>query len=584
MATARTQIDALTSEIAGHLQRGSLVVWCGAGISVPAGLPIVADLVKAVLGHSALSEEESERVAHAVPSRLPFERLMEVLLEGMDDVARRDFLAVFSAGRPGLHHVFLGRLVKKNLLRAIFTTNFDPHIEKALEVESLVRHRDFEVCADQDTFNEMAWPPTRPRIVKLHGSVEDPDRLGATVARVAAPGAVQRVVGPTRWAFRDGPHAAVLVMGYSFSDRFDLSPAIVGCGGADTRKLVVDLQFEEKDDNSLDVESEPRWGGDVPHPASGFENRWHVYGDWSQVIRRLGQVLDLGELPAHDPDSTWRGILDESFRRLDKKQPGLPSVVLAGQLLVMIGDDAAAVPYLRTASKIAAAGTYEKVHLSTLQVLGGALVRAGDAQGAVQVLKGAEELAEGIDQGRYSDHVQALLGMLHQNLGAGHTTAALQYYDRALTVARGNDSAELSLVPHLEGLAASWMRIGDFDAAEQAHRQALTIVEPSGDLYRTAEVYGNMGTMFYMLRDYDQALLWYEKARSTSKLCGDVEKEGIHVLNMANLFAKQGKYREALELYATARKLLLAVLPEGHHLVKTLAANERVARKRAEEH
>lgn len=62
-----------------------------------------------------------------------------------------------------------------------------------------------------------------------------------------------------------------------------------------------------------------------------------------------------------------------------------------------------------------------------------------------------------------------------------------------------------ALVPHLGGSAASWMRIGDFDPAEEAHRRALAIVEPSGDLYRTAEVYGDMGRCS-ILRDYEQAL------------------------------------------------------------------------------
>jgi tetratricopeptide (TPR) repeat protein len=577
---ADMDIERLIYAIADRLRRAGLIVWCGAGISVASGLPVVRDFVAAILNHTDLASDERARIAEAVPSRLPFERLMEVVLEGMDVTARREVLAVFGAGQPSRHHVFIARLAKRGMLKAIFTTNFDPHLEDACAEEGMERGRDFEVCSNHAAFAALVWPPERPRIVKLHGTVEDPEKLAITVARVATPGSVQNVVAPVRWAFGKGTNAGVLALGYSFSDRFDLSPAIAGSGGAGNQKLIVDLQFTKAGDHSFAVGQTPRWGSEIPHPLSSFENRWHVYGDWSEVLRRVGEILELEDPVAGKEGVAWRELLDDSFDRLDKMQPGLPRVVLAGQMLSMIGDDVAAVPYLRRSVEIAEKGRFERVHLAALQALGGALVRAGDVQGAFSVLEEAERLASKIDGGQHADHVQALLGMLYQDLGAAYTSRARDHYDHALQIARRSERG-VELVPHLAGLASSWMRIGDFDAAEQAHRQALAIVEESGDLYRKADVYGNIGTMFYMLRDYREALKWYQKARATAQLAGDVEKEGIHVLNMANLFAKEGKYREALALYREARGLLRVVLPEGHPTVQVLIANESLARKRA---
>ena len=75
----------------------------------------------------------------------------------------------------------------------------------------------------------------------------------------------------------------------------------------------------------------------------------------------------------------------------------------------------------------------------------------------------------------------------------------------------------------------------------------------------------------------DEALEWYEKARALAKLCGDAEKEGIHVLNLANLFAKQAEYPKALSLYAEARDLLNLALPAQHRTLQILVRNEKRA-------
>ena len=167
------------------------------------------------------------------------------------------------------------------------------------------------------------------------------------------------------------------------------------------------------------------------------------------------------------------------------------------------------------------------------------LIETGDSNATLAVLKEAESLAQKVDEGRHADHVRSLLGILHGNVGTQYILEAHRYHAKALAVAQAtlassasvHHSADLALVPHLSGLAGAWMRIGDFDAAEEAYMRAKPIVENSGDYYRMSELYGNIGSMFYILRDYPEAWKWYEKARSTSRLCGDAQSGGAHALN-----------------------------------------------------
>lgn len=127
------------------------------------------------------------------------------------------------------------------------------------------------------------------------------------------------------------------------------------------------------------------------------------------------------------------------------------------------------------------------------------------------------------------------------------------------------------------------MKSGDFDAAQKAFGYAWEIVKDTGDIYRKAEICGNIASLAYIIRDYNSAEKWYTEAIEISSSGGDIEKKGIHTMNLANVYVKQKKYKEALELYKNARVLLKPFLWESHPTQELLDNHEKLALKYAED-
>src|SRR5271157_176294 len=160
--------------IAGLVREGRLTVFCGAGISKPAGLPDAIEFVRTIVDWTSMTSQERDLVARVVPKTLPFERLMETILGLMSDPIRDRLLSVFGLGQPAMAHRFIARMAKRWPLSRILTTNFDCHIETALRDEGLERDRDFiaRPALGDLTDSPRVMPPLE--LVKLHGSVDSP--------------------------------------------------------------------------------------------------------------------------------------------------------------------------------------------------------------------------------------------------------------------------------------------------------------------------------------------------------------------------------------------------------------------------
>ena len=95
-----------------------------------------------------MTTAEKQWVAKVVPKMLPFERLMEMVFDAMTDQDRADFLAVFRLGNPALAHSFIAAAAKRRHLNAIFTMNFDCHLETALSNNKVKLGTDVVVLHD----------------------------------------------------------------------------------------------------------------------------------------------------------------------------------------------------------------------------------------------------------------------------------------------------------------------------------------------------------------------------------------------------------------------------------------------------
>lgn len=201
------------------------IVLTGAGISVrsPSNLPTGAQfrdaLVLALL--QAVSPDLSD-VASALQSRpILRTRLAKLGMESMlqilsDRIGRRTLalLDVLKSTKPNPNHV---ALAQASWISAIFTLNFDRLQEVALRRA----RRKFKRCVIEEEYTNIAPLATEFSICKLHGSIEQPETIMATLRQLGRPLTsarhnhfISRLAG-----------APLLVLGYGGRD-FDINAAL----------------------------------------------------------------------------------------------------------------------------------------------------------------------------------------------------------------------------------------------------------------------------------------------------------------------------------------------------------------------
>ena len=163
------------------LRAKGIVVFCGAGISLNSGLPLVGPFMTYVFTQLRTPGATARLIRR---SSLPFESFVETVLD--DDPHADKFLESFVADNPTTTHLLLAKLARKGIISTILTTNFDLCLERAFELEGLVRDRSFLVAYRQDHFATIDWADHGTvKLIKLHGSVEDKRNMLITLGRVS---------------------------------------------------------------------------------------------------------------------------------------------------------------------------------------------------------------------------------------------------------------------------------------------------------------------------------------------------------------------------------------------------------------
>ena len=208
-------INSITFKIVSHLKRNDLAVFIGAGTSINSGIPLSYHIKKSILQKAGCPEDDLNLILSSY--QFPFEAFMETVIES-DDFQRDGLLSLFRFGKPNTNHLFIASLLKEKLVDLVFTTNFDRMIEQALGASEL------HVITGPGSENLSG--SGRPLLAKIHGCISSPKRLGAELSAIANRSHCSEMERTVDYIFRSGPHKAVLVVGYSFSDDFDINPAI----------------------------------------------------------------------------------------------------------------------------------------------------------------------------------------------------------------------------------------------------------------------------------------------------------------------------------------------------------------------
>ena len=240
-----------------NLKEGELCIFAGAGISFNSGIPLVEKIKSYIV--NKLCEEEQEREL-MLKSKIPFEMFLEIILNNYhpDDIELNDniinenenkkekllkeaalaiiklanlgdvlqenkkFFDLFGNSNylPNANHYFIAKMLESGYVKYAVTTNFDVLIEKAYKE---ITKRDLKIYfSDTEKENNFQFPC----LLKLHGSCENLDSIKTTIEKIASKAAKEHCRGVIDYIFNTGKHSKVMILGYSFSDVFDISPSI----------------------------------------------------------------------------------------------------------------------------------------------------------------------------------------------------------------------------------------------------------------------------------------------------------------------------------------------------------------------
>lgn len=209
------------NNILDTVSTGKIAILCGAGISRSSGLPTVNDFYNQFFDYLFNQEDKDYIIKLIYEFDIPFEKIIESTLNitGYD----RQFFDIFSHGEPNENHYILASLFAKNHINDIYTTNFDCLIEKAIQNNGISFHYSRYV-KESDFVNIQR--ETDKKLIKLHGTTDDLNSIRITLSDLTASKLNKDRVLPIKYLFKDGDHDAIIVLGYSFSDVFDVNPVI----------------------------------------------------------------------------------------------------------------------------------------------------------------------------------------------------------------------------------------------------------------------------------------------------------------------------------------------------------------------
>ncbi|HZY92544.1 MAG TPA: SIR2 family protein [Thermoplasmata archaeon] len=233
--TTPDSVDGIIEILAGSARRGELALWLGAGVSIPSGIPGALSISNSIL--SALWLDPIPPRVRQLP--------LEVIIGSLGGSFYGELLDVFSSAEPTFEHYAIAAIMSAGCTRRVVTTNFDELVEKA--ANSLSRSGRFRLDPTEEF---------RLDVDHLHGRASDPASVKATSEELVRNQARPELRSSLEELLAKDGHGLVLVLGYSFSDYFDINPTLRDIGPTDSRLILVNHQeagpgFQVEDLNAV---------------------------------------------------------------------------------------------------------------------------------------------------------------------------------------------------------------------------------------------------------------------------------------------------------------------------------------------
>jgi tetratricopeptide (TPR) repeat protein len=128
----------------------------------------------------------------------------------------------------------------------------------------------------------------------------------------------------------------------------------------------------------------------------------------------------------------------------------------------------------------------------------------------------------------------------------GDFSKAIDSYEKALAIAQKRNIKESALRAY-SCLASIYMELGDVENAKKYFQYYLDSAQAQGAKSERANALNEFGLLYLeKVKDYGKAMSYFEESLSLARLTGYRALEGVATGNIASVYSRQGKYREAI--------------------------------------
>jgi len=289
---------ALQEEIVEKIERilvPKLAFFVGAGIShnSPSNLPLFGELnreiIRSATGHM-LDEDDCQTLSNNIRPEIVLQILTEVLPQKLMYELLRSLENGMTKVEPNSNLFLLAQVLKQG--GWVFTTNYDNLIEKAgknidLDIDKCKCYGDRDFSKFKEKFLDTGSIPGG-YMFKLHGSIEDPDSILATLGKIGKglAGSKKEVL---EYFLRNFNFCFI---GYSCQDDFDIVPVFLD---TPSEKGVCWFQYAEREIGEV------IWGRDIPryekeeNKPLGEKKDWGTINTNELLLRRKDSFKVIGD-------------------------------------------------------------------------------------------------------------------------------------------------------------------------------------------------------------------------------------------------------------------------------------------------
>ncbi len=153
-----------------------------------------------------------------------------------------------------------------------------------------------------------------------------------------------------------------------------------------------------------------------------------------------------------------------------------------------------------------------------------------------------------MSKGSSQSKIRCLLNLGNSYSCLGNQKKAIDYYQKALTVAReiGDRQSEGKA---LGNLGNAYDSLGSYAQTVEYHQQSLAIAREIGSRQGEGITLGNLGNAYYGLGIYAEAIEYHQQSLAIAREIDDQQGEGRALGNLGNAYYGLGNYAEAIEYH-----------------------------------